>query len=292
MTVLSKLAAAKLAGKEKQETIPMTGRDLAGLLRDAGQLKLLSSLQEALQVEKLSLEEAVLKPGGQGFILIWPRRTRALRCLIRSQCHSEAIWLKMVRSEALALQAATSAVDGHMVTDRSGALYTGATAMLGRFDPLCRADSGPNGTLPLSAGWGPADADPATNATPTDQRSLLVLMEGFPSDLEDHVRDNGPLNAFEALQVYHQLAAVLNSLSSDGHIILHRDLKGKNIVVKILSEGKWLGSVLQVVLIDFGISVDRAKEGGHTVCGTTAYMGPDDGSAGGQQVINESTDSW
>jgi response regulator RpfG family c-di-GMP phosphodiesterase len=110
----------------------------------------------------------------------------------------------------------------------------------------------------------------AGEAHPEDRSSPVIhffVMEYVPGqNLEEYVREHGPLSPAKAVDVIHQVAAAL--AEAHKHNLVHRDIKPSN--VQLTPEG-------QAKLLDFGL----ARNFGHgvtepgTVVGTLDYMAPE-----------------
>jgi response regulator RpfG family c-di-GMP phosphodiesterase len=95
----------------------------------------------------------------------------------------------------------------------------------------------------------------------------FFVMEYVPGqDLEEFVREHGPLSPAKAVDIIHQVASALAEAHKHG--LVHRDIKPSN--VQVTPEG-------QAKLLDFGL----ARNFGHgltdpgTVLGTLDYMAPE-----------------
>ncbi len=95
----------------------------------------------------------------------------------------------------------------------------------------------------------------------------FFVMEYIPGqDLEEYVRENGPLSPAKATDIIHQIASAL--AEANKHNLVHRDIKPSNI--QVTPEG-------QAKLLDFGLArhfPTGVTEPG-TVLGTLDYMAPE-----------------
>jgi serine/threonine protein kinase len=113
----------------------------------------------------------------------------------------------------------------------------------------------------------------APNA-PTLRYFVMELIPG--QDLDEYVREKGPLTIPEACDVIHQIAAAL--AEAHKHNLIHRDIKPSNI--RVTPDG-------QAKLLDFGLARHfdhRVTEPG-TVLGTLDFMAPEQiGDAGSVDI--------
>ena len=77
-------------------------------------------------------------------------------------------------------------------------------------------------------------------------------MDYFDSvNLEEHVRENGPLSVGNALALFRMVAEALHAAHGKG--ILHRDVKPANLLVR-RPEGHW-----EIRVIDFGLALKQSR---------------------------------
>ncbi|MCC6416827.1 MAG: protein kinase [Gemmataceae bacterium] len=119
---------------------------------------------------------------------------------------------------------------------------------------------------------GAIDAGELASEGPSLPVLHFFVMEYVPGqDLEEYVRDNGPLSPHKAADIGHQIASAL--AEAHKHNLVHRDIKPSNI--QLTPEG-------QAKLLDFGLA--RHYQASHfrtgvtepgTVLGTLDYMAPE-----------------
>ncbi len=111
------------------------------------------------------------------------------------------------------------------------------------------------------------DAGKTIDPDPDQPVLHYYVMEYVPGiDLEDLVRNEGPLNVSRACDLMYQIASALTA--ADKHGLVHRDIKPPNVMVT--PEG-------QAKLLDFGLVHNfrhRVTEPG-TVLGTVDYIAPE-----------------
>jgi len=105
-----------------------------------------------------------------------------------------------------------------------------------------------------------------------------MVLEYFDSiTLADYLRENGPLEVPQFLQVFKPIVAALGAAHSGG--VFHRDLKPENILIGRAQRTETGEPVVK--LIDFGVAQLRqqayssAEVQGLTLAGTPGYMSPD-----------------
>jgi response regulator RpfG family c-di-GMP phosphodiesterase len=112
------------------------------------------------------------------------------------------------------------------------------------------------------------DAGKLSGPDPDQPQLRYLVMEYVPGrDLEDQVRDYGPLPVTQACEVIYQVASAL--AEAHKHQLVHRDIKPSN--VRLTPEG-------QAKLLDFGLA--RHFRGRHVtdpgaLLGTVDYMAPE-----------------
>jgi hypothetical protein len=101
-----------------------------------------------------------------------------------------------------------------------------------------------------------------------EEGRLYLVTEYVPGvDLGEFLRSGGRLSHSELLELTGTLAEILSYLGSRIPVVVHRDIKPRNIIRT--PEGRF-------VLVDFGSVRDGLRaEGGSTVAGTFGYMAPE-----------------
>jgi serine/threonine-protein kinase len=122
----------------------------------------------------------------------------------------------------------------------------------------------------------------------TDDGTFYYVMEYLPGmNLEDMVKEHGPLPAGRVIHLLRQICSALSEAHAAG--LVHRDIKPSNVIVCRR------GRVFDVVkLVDFGLVrvTTRGESPGHltmegSVLGTPLYMSPEQ-SEGSEQVDHHS----
>ncbi len=114
---------------------------------------------------------------------------------------------------------------------------------------------------------GAIDAGEAHNGDSNTPVLHFFVMEYVPGlDLEEYVRQNGPLEPAKATDLMHQVASAL--AEANKHNLVHRDIKPSNI--QVTPEG-------QAKLLDFGLAryFPQGMTEPGTVLGTLDYMAPE-----------------
>jgi serine/threonine protein kinase len=115
----------------------------------------------------------------------------------------------------------------------------------------------------------------------------MELLDG--SDLDQMVRERGPLPVHEVLELMEQLCHALGDAHDKG--IIHRDLKPENV---FLARSRRRGTSRVLKILDFGIAaITEAHRSGALVTsaiGSPAWMAPEQATAGA--TLRPSTDVW
>ena len=115
----------------------------------------------------------------------------------------------------------------------------------------------------------------------------MELLDG--TDLDEHIRTNGPMPLGEVVEMFEQLAHALGQAHEQG--IVHRDLKPENL---FLTRGKRSGALPVIKILDFGIASfvasDKTAATVTSAIGSPLWIAPEQATTGAK--LKPGTDVW